>query len=194
MNKHRLEIMDQEKELPEENLPYHAELENPDRRDFVIMSSTAAICAGAAVVAVPFVSSLAPDKGVLAVGSTEVNLAAIKPGETHTVMWRGGPVFVRNRTAKEIQIEQVVDIQTLRDPQLDSERVKQGKEQWLVVRGVCTHLGCVPLADKGEFGGWMCPCHGSHYDVSGRIRKGPAPLNLEVPPYEFINDTMIKIG
>ena len=186
--------MDEENKLPEDNLSYHTELENPDRRDFIIMSSTAAVCVGAAAAVVPFISSLAPDKGVLAVGSTEVNLSAIAPGQTHTVVWRGGPVFVRNRTAEEIKKEQEVDIKTLSDPQLDSERVKQGKEQWLVARGVCTHLGCVPLADKGDFGGWLCPCHGSHYDASGRIRKGPAPLNLEIPPYEFINDTTLKIG
>lgn len=175
-------------------LPYHTSSDDPSRRDFIVMGSTAVACAGAAVAAIPFISSWAPDKGVLAVSSIEVNVSAIKPGETHTAMWRGGPVFLRHRTPEEIKAAQNVDISELRDPQADADRVKTGHEEWLIVVGVCTHLGCVPLADKGDFGGWLCPCHGSHYDTSGRIRKGPAPLNLAVPPYEFINATTVKIG
>jgi ubiquinol-cytochrome c reductase iron-sulfur subunit len=119
----------------------------------------------------------------------------VKEGETITVMWRGSPVFIKHRTKSEIEGVEAVDISTLRDPQTDEERVKKGKEQWLVALAVCTHLGCVPQSNKGEFpGGWLCPCHGSHYDASARIRNGPAPLNLPIPPYEFLSDTKIKIG
>lgn len=171
--------------------PYHTSSADPSRRDFVVMGSTAVACAGAVAATVPFISSWSPDKGVLAVGSTEINLTPIKPGETHTFMWRGGPVFVRNRTPEEIKEAETTDTTTLKDPQADADRVKPGYEQWLIVVGVCTHLGCVPLTNKT---GWMCPCHGSHYDTSGRIIKGPAPLNLAVPPYEFINPTTVKIG
>jgi ubiquinol-cytochrome c reductase iron-sulfur subunit len=164
------------------------------RRDFIVLTASAVACAGAAVAAVPFISSLAPDKAVLAVGSTEVDLSKIKEGETLTVMWRGQPVFVRHRTQDEVKVAETTLMSDLRDPQEDSARVKKGREKWLITVGVCTHLGCVPLANKGDYNGWFCPCHGSHYDTSGRIRKGPAPLNLPVPPYEFINDTIIKIG
>ena len=164
------------------------------RRDFVVMTATSVACAGAAAAAIPFVSSLSPSAEVLAVGSTEVDLSKVKEGETETVMWRGQPVFIKHRTKKQIEEAEQVNLSELRDPQPDAERVKKGKEEWLVAVGVCTHLGCVPLANKGEFDGWLCPCHGSHYDSSARIRKGPAPLNLAVPPYEFISDTKIKIG
>lgn len=164
------------------------------RRDFMVMAASAVACVGAAAVSVPFIKSLAPDKGVLAVGSTEVNITNIKPGETITVTWRGQPVFIRHRTEEEIKAAQGVNLADLKDPQPDSERIKQGKEQWLVTVGICTHLGCVPLTNQGDYQGWFCPCHGSAYDTSGRIRKGPAPLNLPIPPYEFINDTTIKIG
>lgn len=164
------------------------------RRDFVVMTATGVACAGAAAATVPFVSSLAPSAEVLAVGTTEFDLTKVKEGETTTIMWRGQPVFIKHRTAKEIEEAQNVNLADLRDPQPDAERVKKGKEQWLIAVGVCTHLGCVPLSNKGDFDGWLCPCHGSHYDSSARIRKGPAPLNLPVPPYEFISDTKVKIG
>lgn len=165
-----------------------------ERRDFMVLTASAAACAGAAAAAIPFVSSLAPSADVLAVGATEVDISKIKEGEVQTFMWRGQPVFIMHRTAKQIEDAQSASLSDLKDPQADSERVKKGKEQWLVAIGVCTHLGCVPLSNKGEFSGWLCPCHGSHYDSSARIRKGPAPHNLAIPPYEFISDTKIKIG
>jgi ubiquinol-cytochrome c reductase iron-sulfur subunit len=164
------------------------------RRDFVVMTATGVACAGAVTATIPFIGSLAPSADVLAVGTTEVDLANIKEGETVTVMWRGQPVFITHRSARQIQEAQSVNLAELKDPQVDEERVKKGKENWLVCVAVCTHLGCVPVANKGEYDGWLCPCHGSHYDSSGRIRKGPAPLNLAIPNYEFISDTKIKIG
>ncbi len=138
-----------------------------------------------------------PDASVLALASVEVDLSAIEVGQAVKVMWRGKPVFIRRRTAEEIEAAQGVDVSDLKDPQPDAERVAQ--PEWLVLVGVCTHLGCIPLgtADgeaQGDYGGWFCPCHGSHYDTSGRIRKGPAPANLEVPEYAFLSDSRIKIG
>ncbi len=168
--------------------------EGKGRRDFIVDTSIGVACVGAVAAVVPFVSSMAPSADVLAVGATEVDLTKIKEGETVTVMWRGNPVFIKHRTKAEIEQAQAVDIKELKDPQADEERVKKGKEQWLVTLGVCTHLGCVPLGNKGDFKGWLCPCHGSHYDTSARIRKGPAPLNLPIPPYEFLSDSKIKIG
>jgi ubiquinol-cytochrome c reductase iron-sulfur subunit len=152
---------------------------------------------GAGVALAPMVDSLNPAADTLALATVEVDLSGIPAGESRTVMWRGKPVFIRHRTPEQIQSAGEVDVSTLRDPQADKDRVK--KPEWLVTVGVCTHLGCVPLGQKatephGEFGGWFCPCHGSHYDSSGRIRKGPAPLNLEVPAYVFVNDTTIRIG
>ncbi len=164
------------------------------RRSFIVKAATAAAGVGAAVCAVPFIRSMWPDAGVIATGSTEVDVSNLKPGETMTVMWRGQPVFVTHRTPEQIKEAKDVDVQTLRDPQTDEERVLKGKEQWLVTVAVCTHLGCVPTVGKGEFGGSLCPCHGSQYDTSQRIRKGPAPKNLPVPLYSFISDTKIKIG
>jgi ubiquinol-cytochrome c reductase iron-sulfur subunit len=135
-----------------------------------------------------------PDASVQALASTEVDLTPIKEGQIVTVKWRGKPVFISHRTKKEVEDAQKTQLRDLPDPQPDDARVKKGKEQWLVVIGVCTHLGCVPLGHQGDYQGWFCPCHGSHYDTSGRIRKGPAPTNLEVPPYEFASDTMVRIG
>ncbi|GER07282.1 hypothetical protein JCM17843_15920 [Kordiimonadales bacterium JCM 17843] len=123
-----------------------------------------------------------------------MDIAAVERGQSIKVMWRGKPVFIRNRTDMEIEESKAVDLSDLRDPQTDEERTKPGHEQWLVMVGVCTHLGCVPLGEAGDFGGWFCPCHGSHYDTAGRIRKGPAPLNLEVPDYQFISDDRILVG
>jgi ubiquinol-cytochrome c reductase iron-sulfur subunit len=138
-----------------------------------------------------------PAADTLALSSTEVNLEPIVEGQSITVVWRGKPVFIRHRTAAEIEAAQKDDKADLPDPQADLDRVQKAK--WLVMVGVCTHFGCIPLGNKsgeskGEFGGWFCPCHGSHYDTSGRIRKGPAPKNLEVPDYKFLSDTQLKIG
>lgn len=139
-----------------------------------------------------FVLSMSASKDVLALASLEVDLSSIEPGTTVTVKWRGKPVFIRRRTEEDIQLANSVDLVSLRDPQEDSVRVKN--PEWLVVVGVCTHLGCIPLPNAGDFGGWFCPCHGSHYDISGRIRKGPAPFNLEVPTYNFLDENKLLIG
>jgi len=138
------------------------------------------------------VSSMSASADVLALAKIEVNLGDIPEGKNVTFKWRGKPLFIRHRSAEEIDTETKVDVASLRDPQHDSERTK--KPDWLIVIGVCTHLGCVPIANSGEFGGYYCPCHGSHYDASGRIRKGPAPLNLEVPAYEFVDDNTVVVG
>mmetsp|Transcript_4753 Transcript_4753/g.7183 ORF Transcript_4753/g.7183 Transcript_4753/m.7183 type:complete len:225 (+) Transcript_4753:101-775(+) len=167
-----------------------------DKREFTYLALGGArfLYASAARLALmKFVSTMSASSDVLALASLEVDLAKIPEGTSSVVKWRGKPVFVRNRTAAEIKDAESVDTSSLRDPQTDSERVLN--PQWLVAVGVCTHLGCVPIANAGEYHGWFCPCHGSHYDVSGRIRKGPAPLNLEVPPYKFIEgDTKILVG
>ncbi|GAV87621.1 Rieske domain-containing protein/UCR_TM domain-containing protein [Cephalotus follicularis] len=139
-----------------------------------------------------FVLSMSASKDVLAMASLEVDLSSIEPGSTVTVKWRGKPVFIRRRTDDDIKLANSVDLASLRDPQPDAERVKD--PEWLVVVGVCTHLGCIPLPNAGDFGGWFCPCHGSHYDISGRIRKGPAPYNLEVPTYTFLEENKLMIG
>jgi len=139
-----------------------------------------------------FVSSMSASADVLALASIEVNLNEIPEGKSVTFKWRGKPLFIRHRTAKDISTEAAVDVGSLRDPQHDTERVQDPK--WLIVIGVCTHLGCVPVANAGDFGGYYCPCHGSHYDASGRIRRGPAPLNLEVPPYVIRDDGVAVVG
>ncbi|CAN1839071.1 Cytochrome b-c1 complex subunit Rieske-2, mitochondrial [Linum perenne] len=139
-----------------------------------------------------FVLSMSASKDVLALASLEVDLSSIEPGTTVTVKWRGKPVFIRRRTEDDIQLANSVELASLRDPQPDGDRVKN--PEWLIVIGVCTHLGCIPLPNAGDFGGWFCPCHGSHYDISGRIRKGPAPYNLEVPTYSFLEDNKLLIG
>jgi ubiquinol-cytochrome c reductase iron-sulfur subunit len=167
------------------------------RRDFLYLATTAFGATGAALSGWAFISSMNPSADVLALSSTEVNIGAVQVGQSITVTWRGKPVFVRHRTPEEIAQAKTDDAAGLPDPENDAKRVQ--KPEWLVLVGVCTHLGCVPLGQKpsdarGDFGGWFCPCHGSHYDTSGRIRKGPAPKNLNVPAYVFTNDTTIKIG
>lgn len=176
-----------------------ANIQNKQRRDFIVLTASAVAGLGAASSVWPFIDSLNPSADVLAMASTEVNLTSIKPGQAITVKWRGKPIFIRHRTKEEISIARKDNISNLPDPQKDEERVKEGYEQWLVMVGICTHLGCVPQGQragspKGEYGGWFCPCHGSHYDTSGRIRKGPAPNNLFVPEYQFLSDTLIHIG
>ena len=165
------------------------------RRDFLVLTAQAMGLVGAAAFAWPFIDSMQPSADVLAMSSTEVDLSAIAEGQEIKVVWRGKPVFIRHRTRKNIEESLAVNLADLRDPQTDEQRVQKGHEQWLVVVGVCTHLGCVPLGNgQGEFNGWFCPCHGSHYDSAARIRKGPAPTNLTVPPYTFVSDTKIRIG
>ena len=168
-----------------------------ERREFLGLLAGATGAVGAAAFAWPLIDSLNPAKDVLALASIEVNIEALEEGQSITVKWRGRPVFIRHRTQEETKQAEETDWQKLRDPQSDQQRVKNS--QFIIVVGICTHLGCVPLGQKevsqrGEYGGWFCPCHGSHYDESGRIRQGPAPLNLAVPPYEFIQDATIRIG
>lgn len=157
---------------------------------YIATGAASAVAVGA--VAWPFIAQMNPDASTLALSSTEVDISAIPEGQIVTIKWRGKPVFVRHRTKKEIEEATNVDVAKLPDPQADSARVK--KPEWLVVVGVCTHLGCIPLGHQGQYDGWFCPCHGSAYDTSGRIRQGPAPRNLEVPEYAFLTDTKIKIG
>lgn len=175
--------------------------DNPEdgatRRDFLFLTAGAMAAVGAGSVAWPFIDQMNPAKDTLAVSTTEVDISSVAVGQAVTVMWRGKPVFIRHRTPKEIEEAVSVDVATLRDKQTDAERVQ--KAEWLVTIGVCTHLGCIPLGQKqgemrGDYDGWFCPCHGSHYDSSGRIRKGPAPKNLEIPTYTFASDTLVRIG
>ena len=174
-----------------------AEFDDKTRRDFLFTTTATVGAVGAAVAVWPLIDQMNPAADTLALSSTEVNLEPIVEGQSITVVWRGKPVFIRHRTAAEIEAAQKDDKADLPDPQADLDRVQKAK--WLVMVGVCTHFGCIPLGNKsgeskGEFGGWFCPRHGSHYDTSGRIRKGPAPKNLEVPDYKFLSDTQLKIG
>ena len=162
------------------------------RRDFLFTASYAMGAVGVGVAVWPLVDQMNPDKSVKALASTEVDISLLEPGKSITVLWRGKPVFVKRRTQEEISEARSVKLEDLKHPEKDEDRAKD--PEWLVMVGVCTHLGCVPLGNKGEYNGWFCPCHGSHYDTSGRIRKGPAPTNLEIPKYEFVNSSTIKIG
>ncbi|CCI50725.1 hypothetical protein ABG067_006653 [Albugo candida] len=168
---------------------------DPTRRAFTyfVLGGARIMYATAARLAViKFVGSMSASADVLALATAEFDLSSIDEGATVTVKWRGKPIFIKHRTDQEIEAANEVSVSSLRDPETDDVRVKDPK--WLVVLGVCTHLGCVPISNAGEYKGWFCPCHGSHYDVSGRIRKGPAPLNLEIPPYQFLEDNKILLG
>tara|TARA_B100000131_G_scaffold312509_1_gene346696 strand:- start:167 stop:682 length:516 start_codon:yes stop_codon:yes gene_type:complete len=163
-----------------------------NRRDFLFTASYTIGAVGLGATIWPFIDQMNPDSSVKALATTEVDISQIQPGKSITVLWRGKPVFIKRRTESEISEAQSVKIEELKHPEKDQDRVK--KPEWLVMLGICTHLGCVPLSDKGEYKGWFCPCHGSHYDTSGRIRKGPAPVNMEIPKYTFVDDNTIKIG
>ena len=163
-----------------------------NRRDFLFTASYTIGAVGLGATIWPFIDQMNPDSSVKALATTEVDISQIQPGKSITVLWRGKPVFIKRRTQSEISEAQSVKLEELKHPEKDQDRVK--KPEWLVMLGICTHLGCVPLSDKGEYKGWFCPCHGSHYDTSGRIRKGPAPVNMEVPEYTFVDDNTIKIG
>ncbi len=179
----------------------------PTRRDILYIATGAAGAVGVASVAWPFIHQMNPDASTLALSTTEVDIASLEPGQSVVVKWRGKPVFIRNRTEKEIEEAKSTPIAELKDKAARNENLKdsaaeatdanravEGKENILLMVGVCTHLGCIPLGQQGDFGGWFCPCHGSHYDTAGRIRKGPAPENLAIPNYEFISDSVVKIG
>ncbi len=183
----------------------------PTRRDFIFIAAGSFAAVGGAAMLWPLIDQMNPDASTLSLASIDVDLGPIEEGQAITVMWRGKPVFIRHRTAAEIERAKSVKVDDLPDPLARNENLGDGapatdpnragkdKEKWLVLVGICTHLGCIPKGQrigdaKGEFGGWFCPCHGSHYDTAGRIRKGPAPRNLDVPPYDFVSDTKIKIG
>jgi ubiquinol-cytochrome c reductase iron-sulfur subunit len=181
------------------------------RRDFIYIATTAFAAIGAAAALWPAIDQMNPDASALSLASIDVDLAPIQVGQAITVLWRGKPIFIKNRTPEEIQKAKDTPLSALKDPEAnimgatteipatDENRTKPGKENWLIQIGICTHLGCIPKGqapgdDKGPFGGWFCPCHGSVYDTAGRIRQGPAPRNLEIPPYQFTADTKIKVG
>lgn len=165
------------------------------RRDFLYVATGSVAVVGAAAVAWPLISQMNPDASTIAAGAPiEVDLSPIAEGQDIKVFWRGKPIYIMNRTKKQIEEARSVNVSSLPDPQTDQARVKEGHDNWLVVIGICTHLGCIPIAHEGSYDGFFCPCHGSQYDSSGRIRQGPAPLNLYVPPYNFVSDTKIKIG
>ncbi len=168
--------------------------DDPSRRDFIVIATVAAGVGGVAAIAWPFIDQMNPSSDTLALSSIEFDLTKVQQGQQVVVKWRSKPVFVRYRTPKEIAEAVAADHANLRDPATDASRHKPGKPQWLVVIGICTHLGCVPNFGQGPYGGWLCPCHGSVYDTAGRIRAGPAPLNLFLPDYAFESDTKIKIG
>jgi ubiquinol-cytochrome c reductase iron-sulfur subunit len=189
------------------------ETTEPNRRDFLYIATGMAGAVGAAAVAWPFIDQMRPDASTLALATIEVDVSGIEPGMSITAKWRGQPVFIRNRTPQEIEEAKQVPLEELKDPIARNANIAgeapatdinrsaagggeagEGRENWLVMIGVCTHLGCVPLGQAGDFGGWFCPCHGSHYDTAGRIRRGPAPENLPVPTYAFTSDTSIEIG
>ncbi|MEA2993274.1 MAG: ubiquinol-cytochrome c reductase iron-sulfur subunit [Alphaproteobacteria bacterium] len=167
----------------------------PTRRDFLYIATATVGAVGAAASLLPLVAQMNPDASTIAAGAPiEVDLTPIGEGQVIKVFWRGKPIFLSHRTKKEIDEARQVDVASLPDPQADDKRVKEGHDQWLVLIGICTHLGCIPLAHQGNYDGFFCPCHGSQYDSSGRIRQGPAPLNLAIPPYEFVSDSKIRIG
>ncbi len=167
------------------------------RRDFLYVATAGAAAVGTAFAIWPFIDQMNPSADVQALASIEQDISAIAVGSGFTIKWRGKPVFIRHRTEAEVEAARAVKLSSLPDPEPDEDRVIDPR--YLVMIGVCTHLGCVPSSNAGDYmvngqGGWFCPCHGSHYDTSGRIRKGPAPTNLAVPPYEFVSDSRIRIG
>jgi ubiquinol-cytochrome c reductase iron-sulfur subunit len=167
----------------------------PTRRDFLYIATGAVGAIGAAAAAWPLIAQMNPDASTIAAGAPiEVDLGPVSEGQVIKVFWRGKPIFINHRTKKQIEEAQNVNVASLPDPQPDSARVKQGHDQWSVLIGICTHLGCIPIAHQGPYDGYFCPCHGSVYDTSGRIRGGPAPANLALPPYEFVSDSKIRIG
>ncbi len=166
----------------------------PGRRDFLYIAAGAVGAVGVAGAVWPLINQLNPDASVLALASIDFDVSGIEEGQSVTIKWRGLPVFVRHRTEAEIAEARAVPLSELKDPATDEERTQPGHEQWLIMIANCTHLGCVPVGESGNFDGWFCPCHGSHYDTAGRIRQGPAPTNLVLPPYEFLNDTIVRIG
>ena len=186
--------------MAETGLVHHDDIvKDESKRDFIFLAAGGLGAVGAASIVWPLLAQMGKAADTLALGSIEIDLSKVAEGQQLKVLWRGAPVFVRHRTPAEIAEAESVDVSSLRDPATDDERLVPGpdgqlKPQYLVQVGVCTHFGCVPVGEAGDYDGWYCPCHGSHYDTAGRIRKGPAPRNLDVPPYEYISDTVIKVG
>jgi ubiquinol-cytochrome c reductase iron-sulfur subunit len=187
----------------------HTDTQEPTRRDFLYIATGAVTAVGVGAAVWPFIDQMNPDASVQALASIEVDISSIEVGQSLTVMWRGKPVFIRHRTEQEIEEATAVPIDDLVDPvarnanlppdaeATDANRAHgdvESRPEWLLMVGVCTHLGCVPLGEQGDYDGWFCPCHGSHYDTAGRIRKGPAPRNLDVPVYDFVSDTLVRVG
>jgi len=172
----------------------HQDAPTSGRRDFLYVAAGAVGAVGVAAAVWPLINQMNPDASVLALASIEFDLSNIAEGESVTIKWRGLPVFVRHRTQAEIDTAKAVPMGDLKDPETDEQRTKPGHEQWLIMIANCTHLGCIPVGESGEYDGWFCPCHGSSYDTAGRIRQGPAPKNLVLPPYEFVSDTLVQIG
>jgi ubiquinol-cytochrome c reductase iron-sulfur subunit len=167
----------------------------PTRRDFLYIATAVWGAGGVVAAAIPLIAQMNPDASTIAAGAPiEVDLAPITEGQVIKVFWRGKPIFINHRSKKEIEEARSVNMASLPDPEPDQKRVKEGHDNWQVLIGICTHLGCIPLAHQGDYNGYFCPCHGSQYDTSGRIRRGPAPANLPLPPYEFVSDTKIRIG
>ena len=178
--------------VEDESLATNALDEDPSRRDFLYIATGAVAAVGLGGVVWPLISQMQPDASTLAASTTEVDLGPVAEGQIITVKWQGKPVFVRHRTPKEIADARATPMADLKDPATDQSRAQ--KPEWLIVIGICTHLGCVPIGHEGQYEGWLCPCHGSVYDTSGRIRQGPAPLNLYLPPYKYTTDTKVTIG
>ncbi|MEH3103560.1 MAG: ubiquinol-cytochrome c reductase iron-sulfur subunit [Sphingomonas phyllosphaerae] len=192
-------MAEQEIPLGEDPAPYHEGTHDPRRRDFINIAAVSFAGVGAVAIVLPLINQMNPSADVLALSTTEIDISKIAPGQAIKASFRKQPLFVRNLTPKEIGEADAVDVSSLRDPQTLEERTKAGKKNWLITLGVCTHLGCVPLGagegeNKGPFGGYFCPCHGSAYDTAGRIRQGPAPQNLHVPDYTFNSDTVVTVG
>ncbi|NDV85650.1 ubiquinol-cytochrome c reductase iron-sulfur subunit [Aurantimonas aggregata] len=178
----------------------------PTRRDFLYIATGAVAAVGTAAFLWPFIDQMNPDAATLALAEIDVDVSQVAEGQSITAKWRGKPVFIRQRTAQEVEEARTVDLGDLKDPiarnanlagdapATDENRAAEGREQWLVMVGVCTHLGCIPLGQSGDYDGWFCPCHGSHYDTAGRIRQGPAPTNMDIPPFTFTSDTTVRIG
>lgn len=194
---------DSNQKISEENIAEDIKLDNnhdnkspedSSRRDFMVLTASGVAAVGGMCAVYPFVDSLNPSSDVLALATVEIDISDIQEGQSKTFKWRGKPIFIRHRTQEEIDEANKANLSSLKDPEPDSNRVKSGNEKWLILVGICTHLGCVPIGDYQGSSGWFCPCHGSHYDTSGRIVSGPAPKNMEVPEYSFISDTKIRIG
>jgi ubiquinol-cytochrome c reductase iron-sulfur subunit len=166
----------------------------PKRRDFLFVATGAVGAIGVAGAVWPLIDQMNPDASVLALATIEFDVSGIEVGQTVTIKWRGLPVFVRHRTEAEIELARSVPLSELKDPEPDEARVAEGHEQWLIMIANCTHLGCIPIGESGDYSGWFCPCHGSQFDTSGRIRKGPAPINLVVMPYVWVSETLVRIG